>query len=535
MGLYLNSKSAYVLYKGECQKPYFVDKSDLLEELYPIVSSGGNYICITRPRRFGKTMIANMIGAFFGKGIDSRDVFNQLSIAKSDEYQQHINQHNIIEITLNEISSNCRTYEQYMTRIEKKIKQDLKQAYPAYVLDEEDAVWDIFRGIFEEYGEQFIFIFDEWDFIFHCRFATEAEKKDYLTFLNVLLKDKPYVSLAYMTGILPISKYSSGSELNMFLEYTMITEKRFNDYFGFTESEVDMLYERYLAEVKEPDISRSDLKSWYDGYHTMSGERVYNPRSVVIALTNHNIGSYWTSSGPYDEIFYYIKNNVAEVRDFIALMVSGESVPSKVREYAATSMTLKTKEQIFSAMVVYGFLSYEQGKLSIPNRELMDKFEELLRTEDSLGYVYQLAKASEKMLHATIAGDTDTMAKILDYAHNTESPILTYNHETELSAIVNLVYLSARDNYRIEREEKAGKGFVDFIFYPINLSDDGIILELKIDDTADEAISQIKERGYALNFRGKMGEKVQYNGRVLAVGIGYYKKDKRHECKIEVL
>ena len=190
-------------------------------------------------------------------------------------------------------------------------------------------------------------------------------------------------------------------------------------------------------------------------------------------------------------------------------MISGEHIEAKVQEYAATAEELTTKNQIYSAMVIYGLLTYEDGEVFIPNRELMYKYNELLLTNESLGYVYRLAKESERMLKATLAGDTQTMAEILEYAHNTESPILSYNNEIELSAIVNLVYLAARDKYRVEREDKAGKGYVDFIFYPYNPKDTCLILELKVDHSADDAIQQIIDRKYALRFLGKTAEKQQ--------------------------
>lgn len=197
---------------------------------------------------------------------------------------------------------------------------------------------------------------------------------------------------------------------------------------------------------------------------------------------------------------------------------------------------LKTKQEIFSAMVVYGFLSYENGNVSIPNRELMGKYEEMLQKESSLGYVYRLSKESMHMLHATLAGDTDTMMDILELFHDTEVPLLSYNNETDLTAIVNLAYLGARDTYRVEREDKAGRGYVDFIFYPkSDRTADCIILELKIDNTPDEAIQQIKDKKYALRFRGKVNEEQWYTGRILAVGISYDRQTKSHSCKIEVL
>ena len=537
MGTYLNSITPYTLYKSESLSPYFVDKTLMLRELFPYVSAGNRHICITRPRRFGKTIMANMISSFFQKASDSGDVFDGLTISQVDDYRRYKNQYNVIRIDFSKMPRNCDSYTQYIERIEALLIEDVKEAYPQVKINEADAVGDILESVFVQCGEKFIFVLDEWDFIFHRDFINEIDKEKYVAFLSNLLKDRPYVVLSYMTGILPIAKYSSGSELNMFAEFSMVNSPMFGEYFGFTDDEVDDLYRRYIVECdrqhKEKSVTRKGLRDWYNGYYTKSGERVYNPRSVVFALQFNNLANYWTSSGPYDEIYYYIRNNISDVRDDLALMISGESVTAKIQEYAATSMNLSTRDEIYSAMVVYGFLSYLNGKVCIPNRELMEKFDELLVKNESLGYVYRLAKESEKMLKATLAGDTLTMERILEFAHNTEVPLLSYNHETELSAIVNLVYLAARDSYRVEREDKAGTGYVDFIFYPYDTTADCIILELKVDHTPDEAIAQIIEKKYALKFMPKLAGQKIYTGRILAVGIGYWKESKKHSCKVE--
>lgn len=537
MGTYLNSITPYTLYKSESLSPYFVDKTLMLRELFPYVSAGNRHICITRPRRFGKTIMANMISSFFQKASDSSDVFDSLAISQVDDYRRYKNQYNVIRIDFSKMPRNCDSYTQYIERIEALLIEDVKEAYPQVKINEADAVGDILESVFVQCGEKFIFVLDEWDFIFHRDFINEIDKEKYVAFLSNLLKDRPYVVLSYMTGILPIAKYSSGSELNMFAEFTMVNSPMFGEYFGFTDDEVDDLYRRYIVECdrqhKEKSVTRKGLRDWYNGYYTKSGERVYNPRSVVFALQFNNLANYWTSSGPYDEIYYYIRNNISDVRDDLALMISGESVTAKIQEYAATSMNLSTRDEIYSAMVVYGFLSYLNGKVCIPNRELMEKFDELLVKNESLGYVYRLVKESEKMLKATLAGDTLTMERILEFAHNTEVPLLSYNHETELSAIVNLVYLAARDSYRVEREDKAGTGYVDFIFYPYDTTADCIILELKVDHTPDEAIAQIIDKKYALKFVPKLAGQRIYTGRILAVGIGYWKESKKHSCKVE--
>jgi hypothetical protein len=536
MGMFLNSIVPFESYKDIARTRFFVDKTPMIDEiLSSVILDGQKYLCFTRPRRFGKSVMANMIGAFFERSVEGKDVFGSLKIAGSDNYQNHLNRHDIIYIDFSRMPRNCNSYEYYISRIQDGINKDLQEAFPELSLSDEWAVWDNLQFIFEKLKAKFIFVIDEWDAIFHKDFITEAHRKKYTEFLRNLLKEQGYVEFVYMTGVLPIAKYSDGSELNMFQEYSIATRVKFCEYFGFLDSEVDDLYGRYLKTVRNPQISRDDLRSWYDGYYTKGGERVYNPRSVICALTDNELANYWTSSGTYDSVFSYIKDNISKVQDDITVLYAGGRVPSDIQEYAASSMRLETKDEIYSSMVVYGLLTYKDGAVSIPNRELMDSFSVMMKRERSLGYIYNLANASRKMLSATLSGDTETMADILKLAHDTESPVLSYNSEIELAAVVNLVYLAARDRYRVEREDKAGEGYVDFIFYPERRSEDGIILELKVDDTAEHAIRQIRERNYALRFTGKLGEKPKYTGRILAVGISYSRKTKEHFCKVEVL
>lgn len=535
MGMFLNSRVPYEGYKEVLRDPYFVDKTLILKELVPYFGKRNRYCCITRPRRFGKTVMANMVGAFFGKTDEGERIFEDLAISGEKEYSAHLNQHDLIYIDFSRGIKGCKNFAQYIERIEKGLLEDLTAAYPDYDLGGIVSVWDVLQKIFEQTKNRFLFVIDEWDAVFYMPFITEKEHKEYLLFLKWLLKDEPYVEFAYMTGVLPIAKYSSGSELNMFVEYDMVTSEKFSGYFGFSDAEVDRLYEIYQNESETPKFDREELRFWYDGYYTAAGNRLYNPRSVVLALTDGQLRNYWTSSGPYDELFYYIRNNIEDVRVDLALMVSGERVAADIGQFAAVSMEIHSREQIYSAMVVYGLLTYEDGAVLIPNKELMDRFNELLLTKDALGYVYNLARKSEQMLQATLAGDTKTMEDILQFAHNTETTILSYNNEVELSAVVNLCYLSARNRYRVEREDRAGKGFVDFIFYPERKNADGIILELKVDSTPKEAIEQIKDKRYGLRFQGKLGESPKFTGRILAVGISYSRETKEHWCEVEVL
>ena len=533
--MFLNSKAPYELYSVIRKSPYFVDKSVLLAELIPSFDSINCYCCITRPRRFGKTVMANMIGAFFGRTDRKDRIFDNLAVSEKEEYEAHLNRHDIIYIDFSRAPKGCKSYAQYIKRIEDGMMEDLMAVYTDCGINRDEAVWDALQKIYEQTDNKFLFVLDEWDAVFHMPFISAQEQKEYLLFLKWLLKDQSYVEFAYMTGVLPITKYSSGSELNMFVEYDMATSERFSGYFGFSDAEVDRLYEIYQREGTISKFSREELRIWYDGYYTATGIKLYNPRSVVLALTDNQLRNYWTSSGPYDELFYYVRNNIEAVRDDLVFMVSGERIAADIGQFAAVSMEIKSREQIYSAMVVYGLLTYKDGKVLIPNKELMAQFNELLMSRDSLGYVYNLARKSEQMLRATLAGDTGVMEEILQSAHDTEAPILAYNSEAELSAVVNLCYLSARNQYRIEREDRAGKGFVDFIFYPERKNEDCIILELKVDSTPEKAIAQIKEKNYALRFKGRLGEVPRYTGRILAVGISYRKQTKKHCCKVEIL
>ena len=371
--------------------------------------------------------------------------------------------------------------------------------------------------------EKFIFIFDEWDYIFNNNMFVENQN-DFLEFLRNLLKDQPYVSLCYMTGVLPIKKYSSGSALNMFDEYTFLKDRSFGEYFGFTE------YETLELCNKNGKLRFEEVEAWYNGYLTATGIRIYNPRSVVKALKNNYCESYWTNTGAMDEVVEYLKYNTLDICDDVIEMVSGEEIDITINEeFRAGQRAPRTKKEIYSAMIVLGFLSYYDGYLKIPNKELMQEFEKALE-DKSFGYVSKIIENSKNMLKATVNGDTDTIKSILHDIHNSEIPILQYNDENNLSCVLTLAYLAARDTYRIEREEKSGKGYADFTFHPRRKNDTAFIVELKKDESPEVAINQIKKKEYVEKFKRENN-----NHSILAVAICYDSKIKEHYCKIEEL
>ncbi|WP_315675432.1 AAA family ATPase [Clostridium sp. 19966] len=517
MSIYLNTNKPFENYRELVNEEYFVDKSSMIALLNQKIATKSKYICVTRPRRFGKSSVADMIGAYYSKAIDARKLFSHLNISKVLTYDEHINKHNVINISFNERSDKGNTYEAYMKMISDTIKKDISEKHPHINPD------DYFNlsSMLYDTKDKFIFIFDEWDYIF-ANNLFEENQNDFLEFLRNLLKDQPYVSLVYMTGVLPIKKYSSGSALNMFDEFTFLKDRIFDEYFGFTEEEVTELCS------KNKSVKFEELESWYNGYLTAKGIKIYNPRSVVKALQNNYCESYWTNTGAMDEVAELLKYNISEIRDDVIEMVSGEEIDIFIDEdFRAGQGAPRNKEETYSAMIVLGFLSYHDGYLKIPNRELMKEFERALG-DRSFGYVADIIDNSRKMLKATIKGDVDTVEEILHDIHNSEVPILQYNDENSLSCVLTLAYISARDIYRVEREEKTGKGYADFTFHPRRKNDVPFIVELKKDEDPETAINQIREKEYVEKFR-----KEDKGSKVLAVAICYDSKSKNHRCKIE--
>jgi hypothetical protein len=517
MAIYLNTNKPLENYKRLLNTDYFVDKSMIIEKTNKIINTANSYICITRPRRFGKSSVADMIGAYYSKAVDSKEIFDNLNISKSTGYEEHLNKYNVINISFNEISEVGNTYKDYIKMIRDTIKKDIVEKYSHINPGE----YFNLSSMLYATKDKFIFVFDEWDYIFNNNLFKENQD-DFLEFLRNLLKDQPYVALAYMTGVLPIKKYSSGSALNMFDEFTFLKDRRFGEYFGFTEEEVKGLCH------KNGEMKFKELQNWYNGYTTAKGLKIYNPRSVVKALQNNYCESYWTNTGAMDEVAEYLKYNTLEIRDDVIEMVSGGEIDIIIdEEFRAGQGTPRTKEEIYSAMIVLGFLSYDDGYLRIPNKELMKEFEKALR-DKSFGYVSEIIENSKRMLKATVKGDTKTVESILHDIHNSEIPILQYNDENSLSCVLTLAYLSARDTYRVEREEKTGKGYADFTFHPRRKNDVPFIVELKKDELPEVAINQIREKEYVEKFRRENEDK-----NVLAVAICYDSKNKEHRCKIE--
>ena len=371
---FLNNGAGYDLFAEEARKDFYVDKTMLIDAVYRRAMRNGKYICITRPRRFGKSTAANMIAAFFDPKTaeDSAKLFGGLAVGalKGDEAtcwveqgKRNVIRINMIDLILPEVDS----YQDFYKDLSNSLLEDLQTAYPTAGINGKISI----PKALEKTGDKFIFVIDEWDAVFEASFMTPKDKKDYILFLKALLKDKRYVYFAYMTGILPIAKYSSGSPLNMFDELTSFQDDLFYEYFGLTEDEIRRVMER--TQITRPTLE--ELAFWYDGYiRGHDGKHIYNPASVSKALSRGVCRDYWSGTGPMNEVQDTIKNNVKDLRELVVRMSGGETLNMELTGFSVEKTEISTQDEILSAMVVYGFLTYYEKKLRIPNHELMLKY-----------------------------------------------------------------------------------------------------------------------------------------------------------------
>ena len=520
MGIYLNPGN-----KGfweSIRSKIYVDKTELIAYTNELVNTEEKFICVSRPRRFGKSMALKMLAAYYSRGCDSADLFKGFKIEEHKTFKEHLNQYDVIFLNMQQflieaVSGKVTEY------LEQEVLEELNETYGDVLNGRGASLAAALRRIYVKTDRQFIFLIDEWDCVMRERQEAEDLQKQYLDFLRNLLKDQPYVALAYMTGILPVKKFGQHSALNMFFEYSMTDQKELEEYTGFTESEVKELCDRFNMNFEETG-------NWYDGYVFKKYRHIYNPRSVVEAMRCRDFSSYWTSTETYDALKIYIDMDFDGLRKDIVRMLGGGSVRINTRSFQNDMRTFNVKDDVLTLLVHLGYLAYDSKdkEAFIPNKEIIEEFENAMSV-GGWSEIMRILKASERLLEDTLAGNVQSVAEGLDRAHMEAASILTYNDENSLSCAIGLAYYSARKDYRLIRELPAGRGFADIVFLPLpSVTKPALVVELKYDRTAYAAIQQIKDRHYAQALEGYVGE-------VLLVGINYdkEKKDKPHSCVIE--
>lgn len=517
MGIYFNPSN--IDFQQALNSKIYVDKSLLIEYTNSVIYTEQKFICISRPRRFGKSMAANMLTAYYSRGCDSKEMFGKLKISESETFEKHLNKYNVIHINMVNFMDKSSINES-LDYLSRRILHELKKEYRDVDCFDWSDLISVLDEVFDAKKIPFIFIIDEWDCVFRMHKSDTDAQTKYLNFLRNLLKDQSYVALAYMTGILPIKKYGEHSAINMFTEISMTNPRELAEFTGFIENEVKELCQQY-------DMPFDETKRWYDGYN-LKGISIYNPRSVVMSMTGHDYDNYWTSTETYEALKVYIEMNFDGLKDTIIELLAGQKAVIDTTTFSNDMVTFATKDDVLTLLVHLGYLTYNfyTKEVSIPNYEISEQFASTIKV---MGWseVANSLKQSDELLKATLNCNEEKVAELIDKAHSDNTSILKYNDENSLSCVISLAYYSARKTYTIERELPAGKGFADLVFRPRkNNSNPAMIVELKYDKSAEGALEQIKKKQYVDCLKGYFGE-------ILLVGINYDKDCKCHTCRIE--
>ena len=519
MGIYLNPDNT--LFMEAANSEIYVDKTMLINFTNQVISTSQKHICVSRPRRFGKSIAENMLVAYYSKGCDSKELFSRFKIASAPDFEKHLNQYNVIHVNMRDFADYGSAAEM-IKNLSEELIFDIKTEFENCRLYNETNLVRTLKDVYAQTRQKFIFIFDEWDCVFRIWQDKGAEQTKYLDFLRNLLKDKSYVALAYMTGILPIKKYGEHSALNMFDEYSMMNQKQLAEFTGFTEEEVTELCEKY-------NIPFDEVKHWYDGYN-VNGVSTYNPRSVVAALTSGLFDNYWSQTETYEALKVYIQRNENGLRDKIVQMIGGERVSVNTKKFQNDMTTFESADDVLTLLIHLGYLTYDFNTQTawIPNAEVRQEF---INSISDGGYEKVMAAIhqSDKLLKYTLKQDAEKVAEMIAEVHSDNTSVIQYNDENSLSCVLTLAYYTAQDTYALYRELQGGEGFADLVFIPRKgNSNPAMIVELKWDKDAGIALEQIKDKNYVKCLK-------DYSGQVLFVGISYDKKTKKHECRFETI
>lgn len=373
MGIYLNPGND--MFSEVINGEIYVDKTELITCTNRYIRTPQKFICISRPRRFGKSMAAYMLAAYYGKDCDSLDLFSKYKIAKTKDFKKHMNQYNVIMLNIQDFLSVTTSVEDMLDYLQEEIIEELKARYTDKISEKDQILSVALNKIYSRTKEGFIFIIDEWDCILRDRRYSADDQKKYLDFIRNLLKDKVYVSLAYMTGILPIKKYGTHSALNMFDEYSMTRPFEYAQFIGFTETEVKDLCEKYQVDF-------DTMKSWYDGYVFPAAGHIYNPKSVVDSIRRKCFASYWTQTETYEALKIYIELNYDGLKDAIIQMLAGERIAIDYETFQNDMTTFESRDDVLTLLVHLGYLAYDskEQKVFIPNAEIRAEFVRAIKT-----------------------------------------------------------------------------------------------------------------------------------------------------------
>lgn len=520
MGTYINVGNAGF---QSARNGEYVDKSGLIAVVNSTLFTERRFSCVTRCRRFGKSMAAKMLYAYYDHSCDSRHLFADLQIAHDPSFEKYLNKYPAIYLDMTSFVTRYHD-EGIVGKIDAALLADVSKAYPDVPVEEGDDLMDYMLRVSETKQQQFVFIIDEWDAI--CReFAPGTKAMDaYVGWLRRMFKSQDAMrafACAYMTGILPIKKYRTESALNNFIEYSMVTPRKMARFFGFTKEEVKTLAEKHGSDFGE-------LVKWYDGYQIGDQPSMFNPNSVIQAIDSGWCESYWGKTGSYDAVAHYIKMNYEGLKNDVIQMLGGGRVKVNTSKFQNDMSVIESKDDVLTVLIHLGYLSYDRNKSEcyIPNKEVAGEMVNAIE-DNHWTEVSKALAASEQLLQATLDGDEEAVARGVEAAHDENTSILSYNNENSLACVLSIAYYYAKNDYVMHRELATGKGFADMVLIPRkNVDSPAIVLELKVNKDADTAISQIRRKDYPAKLQ-------EYSDRLLLVGINYDRDTKQHTCRIE--
>ena len=505
----------------------YVDKTGLIGVINRTIGTTDNLICISRPRRFGKSYAAQMLCAYYDYTCDSRMLFGNLAISREHDYEKHINKYNVIYLDITSFISSIKSQNKDLSfvtaNIVDTIIREMKKSYPE--IADITSLSECFMRVKDITGRKFVFIIDEWDAIVREASDRKDVQDSYFNLLRELFKNgnfTPYVvAVAYMTGILPIKKDGTESAISDFDEYTILNPGPFAEYTGFTEDEVKRL-------CNDNSISYDAMKEWYDGYAFSDGISIYNPYSVMKSIQMRRFESYWQKTSAAEGLTTYINMNFDGLQDDVLRLIAGEQLEVSVDGFENDVKSFKNKDDVITLLVHLGYLAYDADECTvrIPNKEVRTEFNMLIRNF-SMNKLNKLVCNSNELLKATLAGDEAFVVKSIEKIRESDYAPSFYNNEQALRYVIKFAYIVCVDKYLSIQELPSGKGIADVVFLPKKTTmDPAIIVELKWNKTSEAAIKQIKDRNYPEVLR-------DYKGEILLVGINYDEKTKVHSCKID--
>lgn len=520
MGIYINIGNEGF---ASARNSEYVDKSDLIRIVNSTLNTERRFSCVTRCRRFGKSMAAKMLNAYYDYSCESRHLFEDLEITKDPQFEQHLNKYPVIYLDMTDFVTRFKD-ESIVRQIDTKIAEDVRQTYPDVKVMKGDDLMDTLVRIYGDRSQKFIFIIDEWDAI--CReFRTgTAEMDNYVNWLRRMFKSvnaSTVFAAVYMTGILPIKKYKTESALNNFTEYSMVDPIDMGRYFGFTRDEVRVLAGKHQMDFEE-------LVQWYDGYQIGDEPSIFNPNSVMMAIRSRRCRSYWSSTGAFDAVADYIQMNYEGLKDDVLRMLTGGRCFVDPTGFQNDMSVIHSKDDVLTVLIHLGYLSYDwhSSECYVPNYEVTGEIVNAVKTTN-WNRIAGAIERSRLLLKSTLNGNEEEVAQAIDLAHDENTSILSYNNENSLACVLSIAYYYANNDYVIHREYASGKGFADLVLIPRRNTDSpAIIIELKYDQHADTALDQIRRKEYPAKV-------AQYANNLLLVGINYDPKTKKHNCRIE--